>query len=249
LLLTWKAKNNIIYCLSRNGSTLKTVSNGFAFARDARVLEGTLAISDLPRLHDLLTEVGGEIGFRLSGFLDERRQPMLRVEVEGLLPLACQRCLEAIHFGLEVDSLLQLVPENAELSQDELEDDTRDFLPLAGELKVADLLEDEILLALPVAPRHEKCGLPGAANAGEQVNPFAALAGLKGKANRFFWSNNMAVQQNKKSPSKRGMHRAHDFLTNPPLAVEPTTGETHLRHHISPNGFYRGKKVVKGKGE
>jgi len=55
----------------------------------------------------------------------------------------------------------------------------------------------------------------------------------------------MAVQQNKKSPSKRGMHRAHDFLTNPPLAVEPTTGEVHLRHHISPTGFYRGKKVLK----
>ena len=57
----------------------------------------------------------------------------------------------------------------------------------------------------------------------------------------------MAVQQNKKTPSKRGMHRAHDFLTAPPLAVEPTTGETHLRHHISPNGFYRGRKVLKTK--
>ena len=44
----------------------------------------------------------------------------------------------------------------------------------------------------------------------------------------------MAVQQNKKSPSKRGMHRSHDFLTNPSLAIEPTTGEVHLRHHISP---------------
>ncbi len=59
----------------------------------------------------------------------------------------------------------------------------------------------------------------------------------------------MAVQQNKKSPSKRGMHRAHDFLTSPSLAVEPTTGETHRRHHISATGFYRGKKVIKGKDE
>jgi len=59
----------------------------------------------------------------------------------------------------------------------------------------------------------------------------------------------MAVQQNKKSPSKRGMHRAHDFLVAPATAIEPTTGENHLRHHISPNGFYRGKKVVKTKGE
>ncbi|OIO78801.1 MAG: 50S ribosomal protein L32 [Gallionellales bacterium CG_4_10_14_3_um_filter_54_96] len=59
----------------------------------------------------------------------------------------------------------------------------------------------------------------------------------------------MAVQQNKKSPSKRGMHRAHDFLVAPATAIEPTTGENHLRHHISPTGFYRGKKVVKTKGE
>lgn len=57
----------------------------------------------------------------------------------------------------------------------------------------------------------------------------------------------MAVQQNKKSPSKRGMHRSHDFLNNPTVGVEPTTGEVHLRHHISPNGYYRGKKVVKTK--
>jgi large subunit ribosomal protein L32 len=59
----------------------------------------------------------------------------------------------------------------------------------------------------------------------------------------------MAVQQNKKSPSKRGMHRAHASLANPPLAVEPVTGETHRRHHISPNGFYRGKKVVQTKAD
>ncbi|MDA0276957.1 MAG: 50S ribosomal protein L32 [Proteobacteria bacterium] len=59
----------------------------------------------------------------------------------------------------------------------------------------------------------------------------------------------MAVQQNKKSPSKRNMHRSHDFLTPPSLAVEPTTGEAHLRHHISPTGYYRGKKVTQGKGE
>jgi large subunit ribosomal protein L32 len=59
----------------------------------------------------------------------------------------------------------------------------------------------------------------------------------------------MAVQQNKKSPSKRGMHRSHTALNVPGIAVEPTTGETHLRHHISPNGFYRGRQVLKNKSE
>lgn len=59
----------------------------------------------------------------------------------------------------------------------------------------------------------------------------------------------MAVQKSRKTPSKRGMHRSHDALSNPPLALEPTTGEVHLRHHISPNGFYRGRKVLKTKND
>ena len=59
----------------------------------------------------------------------------------------------------------------------------------------------------------------------------------------------MAVQQNKKSPSRRGLHRSPDHLSTPPVAVEPTTGETHRRHHISPTGFYRGKKVVRTKND
>lgn len=59
----------------------------------------------------------------------------------------------------------------------------------------------------------------------------------------------MAVQQNKKSPSKRGMHRAHDALSAPAVVQDAQTGEAHLRHHISPNGFYRGRKVVKSKDE
>ncbi|MCE2680972.1 MAG: 50S ribosomal protein L32 [Burkholderiales bacterium] len=59
----------------------------------------------------------------------------------------------------------------------------------------------------------------------------------------------MAVQQNKKSPSKRGMHRAHNSLTTAPLSTDTNTGEVHLRHHISPNGFYRGRKVIKTKND
>jgi large subunit ribosomal protein L32 len=59
----------------------------------------------------------------------------------------------------------------------------------------------------------------------------------------------MAVQQNKKSPSKRGMHRSHNALTTPGTAIEATTGEVHLRHHISPTGFYRGRKVLKTKAD
>lgn len=59
----------------------------------------------------------------------------------------------------------------------------------------------------------------------------------------------MAVQKSKKSPSRRGMRRSHDALDNPTLSVEPTTGETHRRHHISADGYYRGRKVTTGKDD
>jgi large subunit ribosomal protein L32 len=59
----------------------------------------------------------------------------------------------------------------------------------------------------------------------------------------------MAVQQNRKSRSKRGMRRAHDSLSGATLSVEIHTGETHRRHHVSPEGYYRGRKVVPGKDD
>ena len=54
----------------------------------------------------------------------------------------------------------------------------------------------------------------------------------------------MAVQKNRKTPSKRGMRRSHDGLSNPPLSVDQTTGEVHRRHHVGTDGFYRGRKVL-----
>jgi large subunit ribosomal protein L32 len=54
----------------------------------------------------------------------------------------------------------------------------------------------------------------------------------------------MAVQQNRKTRSRRGMRRSHDALTTGALSVDQTSGETHRRHHVSADGFYRGKKVV-----
>ncbi|MEJ2630500.1 MAG: 50S ribosomal protein L32 [Acidihalobacter sp.] len=55
----------------------------------------------------------------------------------------------------------------------------------------------------------------------------------------------MAVQQRRKTRSRRDMRRSHDALKAPTLSVDPTSGETHLRHHITPDGFYRGRQVVK----
>lgn len=57
----------------------------------------------------------------------------------------------------------------------------------------------------------------------------------------------MAVQKSRKTPSKRGMRRSHDALTSATLSVEPSTGETHRRHHLSADGYYRGRKVIADK--
>jgi large subunit ribosomal protein L32 len=54
----------------------------------------------------------------------------------------------------------------------------------------------------------------------------------------------MAVQKSRRTPSTRGMRRVHDKLKNPALSVDPTSGETHLRHRITPDGFYRGNQVI-----
>ena len=59
----------------------------------------------------------------------------------------------------------------------------------------------------------------------------------------------MAVQQNKKSSSRSKMRRAHNALKNPALSTESTSGEIHRRHHISPDGYYRGKQVIESKDE
>ena len=57
----------------------------------------------------------------------------------------------------------------------------------------------------------------------------------------------MAVQKSRKTPSRRGMRRSHDALGTATLSVEPTTGETHIRHHLSADGYYKGRKVVADK--
>jgi large subunit ribosomal protein L32 len=59
----------------------------------------------------------------------------------------------------------------------------------------------------------------------------------------------MAVQKSRRTPSTRGMRRSHDRISAPALSKDPTTGETHSRHRVSPDGYYRGKKVIDTKVE
>lgn len=160
----------------------RLVIDSRSFGKEGASLQGELAVASLSRVLDLLTDSAGCVQYRIQGGIGPLGRSQLLVAVDGILSLCCQRCLEAIDYRLEVRSLLEFLDDDGELTQEEVEDDSRDFLPHQQELDVAVLIEEEILLALPTAPRHDDCVLPGAGQPTERVSPFSVLAGFHGKA-------------------------------------------------------------------
>ena len=162
--------------------TQRIVIDSLSFAREARILEGELPVAGFERIQDGLTENVGVIRYRIEGGLGERNRPQLHLQLDGVLSLCCQRCLEGIEYPLQVSNVLEFVGNEDELTQEEIEDDSRDFLPAQSEVDVVALIEDEIILDLPSAPRHESCVLPASAQDNPEDSPFAVLKGLRSKA-------------------------------------------------------------------
>ena len=160
----------------------RIVIDSLSFAREARILEGELPVAGFERIQDGLTENVGVIRYRIEGGLGGRNRPQLHLQLDGVLSLCCQRCLEGIEYPLQVSNVLEFVGNEDELTQEEIEDDSRDFLPAQSEVDVVALIEDEIILDLPSAPRHESCVLPASAQDDPEDSPFAVLKGLRSKA-------------------------------------------------------------------
>ncbi len=160
----------------------RIVIDSKAFARDASLLQGELPVESLGRVLDLLIDSGGSLQYRVEGLLDPRNKPQIKLWVDGDLSLRCQRCLEAIAYPLKIRSLLEFVDDEVDLTQEDIEDDSKDFLVANKELDVVALIEDEIILDLPSAPRHDSCALPDADLGAGKVSPFSVLQGLKRKA-------------------------------------------------------------------
>jgi len=159
------------------------------FAREGGLLEGFLPLAEFLRLEDLLLDFEGEIFFRLQGEMASLgacggQKARLSLFISGELPLVCQRCLMPVRVKIALDNRLELVDEESALTREELEDEELDFLPVAngkeGFRSALELVEDEILLALPSSPRHDDCSLPEREKT-EAPHPFAALAALKGR--------------------------------------------------------------------
>ena len=158
----------------------RIVINSLAFARDAGSLQGELPIASLTRVLDMLVDSAGNLSYRVEGSLSSRNRPQLMLHLNGVLSVCCQRCLEGIDYPLEVRRVLEFV--NEELTQEEIEDDSKDFLPAQREFDVVELIEDEVILDLPSAPRHESCALPDTGQGTGKSSPFSFLKGLTGKA-------------------------------------------------------------------
>ena len=152
-----------------------------SFAREARSLHGELPIGELSRVLDMLVDSKGVLSYRVEGKIGAHNRPQLLLQLDGSMMIRCQRCLEGIEYPLEVRSVLEFVGDEEDLTQEEIEDDSRDFLPVQSELDVVELIEDEIILDLPSAPRHESCALPETGQGVGRTSPFSVLKGLTGK--------------------------------------------------------------------
>lgn len=149
------------------------------FARRGGELSGDVPVAELPRMTDLLADSEGKISYVLRGLAGKDGNPQLELIVDGSCNLRCQRCLNALTYPIKLVSRLRLVSEG-EVDNSDIEDDEVDSIPAEKRLDVLALLEEELLLSLPIAPKH---GLGECQIAVEGLNrsnnPFAVLAGLK----------------------------------------------------------------------
>lgn len=164
-----------------------------AFARAAGSLAGEVSLRDFSRLGELLmagTDLAGHVMWRAEGAWRRdragRERAQLRLLAETEVPMQCQRCLAPLHQPLAVDRPFAFAASEDEAAQLD-EDCDEDMLVLSRSFDLIDLLEDELLLALPLVPRHDSCpeplpALPAVMASDEEVareNPFRALEVLR----------------------------------------------------------------------
>lgn len=158
-------------------------------ARQQKKTEGELALSSLPRLREALQALGVadaaalsalRVHYQLQGlpprFFSEAALPMLSLTLQSDLPLVCQRCFAPLPQALDLQFEFALCDDPPEAL---LEDEQVDWLEEDGETTIESLVEDELLMALPIAVMHEEACVSLQQSAGEKPNPFAALKQLK----------------------------------------------------------------------
>jgi len=145
------------------------------------LFEGTVKPGDLPRLLPELANPEGELHYRVTARLDDNQRQVVSCIIDGFVFLTCQRTMEVFRYAVEVQDRLVLVGSESELPPIEGENDEEDFVVATDPLDPLGLVEDAVLLALPMVPRKPGTGPAAEGNeAGSGTpSPFAALASLK----------------------------------------------------------------------
>ena len=162
--------------------------DAFDVALRGATLSGTAQVASMPRVVDRLAEGTAKdstaVSWRIAGVADAQGRPALEIELEGGVPLECQRCLQAFTWPLRQRTTLLLARNERELEVLDADDETLEVILADAPQDAQTLIEDEVLLALPFAPRCERPECAG--NPLQSVDPdaprtsaFAALAGLK----------------------------------------------------------------------
>ena len=147
------------------------------------VFEGTADPADLPDLAESLANEEGELRYQLTARLEGERRKVVSCIIEGFVFLTCQRSLEAFRHAISIADRLVLVDSESELPPIEEESDAEDYMVADGPIDVLDLVEEAVLLALPMVPRKPGLEEGGAAKPAvpPKPSPFEQLARLKKK--------------------------------------------------------------------
>ncbi|AYH44735.1 YceD family protein [Azoarcus sp. DN11] len=155
------------------------IPDPFKFAAEGRSLIGTIPLAELSRLADVLLDKSGEVQFSLVGEMGIDRKPRMQLAITGELRVRCQRCLGSMAWPLGVKVQFELVRPGQPIPEDELEEDEFDAIEATPDMDVRALVEDEIVLAVPIAPRHEQCEAPRPDGGAVKESPFASLEKLR----------------------------------------------------------------------
>jgi len=147
------------------------------------VFEGTADLGDVPGLEESVADERVELRFKVTARLDRQRRKVVSCIIEGFVFLTCQSTLESFRHAISVNDALVLVDRESELPPIDEESDDEDYMVADGPIDVLDLVEEAVLLALPMVPR--KPGLEAAGpprpSTGPRESPFTALERLKKK--------------------------------------------------------------------
>ncbi len=166
---------------SQDGRQAIPVINARDFARAGELLEGSVPVVRLERLVTALSGPEGEVRYRLKGASDMHGRDTLELEFETRVGLICQRCLQPFQLPVAGHNRLRLVDSEPAWSENEIEiaAEADDEIVASSAFDVQALLEDEMLLALPLAPRHAQCEVAGGKIELKRDSPFGALTQLK----------------------------------------------------------------------